>query len=126
MTTCEIRGGAPRCIDINAKTNTIQIKSSKRNDTKDFQFHKVYGPQTTQEKIFNDTVEQCLNDVCKGFSCTLFAYGQTGTGKTFTMEGSRDLNETGTHNCHTNAGIIPRSMWHLFQKLEKQGTNFTI
>ncbi|KAL7324390.1 Kinesin-related motor protein, variant 2 [Mucor circinelloides] len=48
------------------------------------------------------------------YSCTIFAYGQTGTGKTYTMEG--DLTETdGSYG--KNAGIIPRTIHDLFEKL---------
>ena len=53
----------------------------------------------------------------KGYNCTLFAYGQTGTGKTHTMTG--DLAPSlGTFSI--NAGIIPRTLYKLFNLLEQQ------
>jgi kinesin family protein 11 len=50
-----------------------------------------------------------------GYNCTIFAYGQTGTGKTYTMSG--DLTET-MGMLSDNAGIIPRVLQALFKKLE--------
>jgi kinesin family protein 11 len=50
-----------------------------------------------------------------GYNCTIFAYGQTGTGKTYTMSG--DLTET-MGMLSDNAGIIPRVLKALFDKLE--------
>lgn len=49
-----------------------------------------------------------------GYNCTIFAYGQTGTGKTYTMSG--DMHDNfGTYS--DNAGIIPRALYKLFQKI---------
>lgn len=50
-----------------------------------------------------------------GYNCTIFAYGQTGTGKTYTMSG--DMTDT-LGILSENAGIIPRVLYSLFQKLE--------
>jgi kinesin family member 11 len=49
-----------------------------------------------------------------GYNCTIFAYGQTGTGKTYTMSGDMSDN-FGT--CADSAGIIPRALYQLFHKL---------
>lgn len=51
----------------------------------------------------------------QGFNCTIFAYGQTGTGKTYTMTG--DMSEAGGL-LSESAGIIPRVLHALFRKLE--------
>jgi kinesin family protein 11 len=50
-----------------------------------------------------------------GYNCTIFAYGQTGTGKTYTMSG--DMTDT-LGLLSDAAGIIPRVLYSLFQKLE--------
>jgi hypothetical protein len=54
----------------------------------------------------------------KGFNCTIFAYGQTGTGKTFTMEG--DSNDS------KQAGMIPRAIRELFSILDDSGTEYSV
>lgn len=41
-----------------------------------------------QIDVYNAVVSPLLEEVLAGYNCTVFAYGQTGTGKTFTMEGS--------------------------------------
>ena len=51
--------------------------------------------------MYTQTLAPVIPDVLAGFECTMFAYGQTGTGKTHTMEG--DL------NVEAERGIIPRS-----------------
>lgn len=59
-----------------------------------------------------------MTDACQmlsGYNCTIFAYGQTGTGKTYTMSG--DMTDT-LGILSDNAGIIPRVLYRLFQKLE--------
>ena len=55
-----------------------------------FKFDRVFGSFTTQEEIFDQTLRPIVDDVLSGFEATVFAYGQTGTGKTYTMEGAID------------------------------------
>ena len=44
---------------------------------------------STQEDLYDETFRPLVDSVLQGFNGTIFAYGQTGTGKTFTMEGER-------------------------------------
>jgi hypothetical protein len=48
---------------------------------------QVVGPKSQQRSIYEHAVAPIVNDVLKGYNCTVFAFGQTGTGKTYTMEG---------------------------------------
>ena len=59
------------------------------------------------EQTFRPLVESVLN----GFNGTIFAYGQTGTGKTFTMEGVRSSKEL--------RGVIPNSFDHIFTHISR-------
>ena len=70
-------------------------------------------------------VEPVIYEVLDGYSCTIFAYGQTGTGKTFTMEGERTIGDQYTWENDPKSGIIPRTMNHLFDKLNDSGNEFT-
>ena len=54
---------------------------------KTFTFDAIYDWNSTQIDIFEETFQGLVDSVLKGFNGTIFAYGQTGTGKTFTMEG---------------------------------------
>ena len=48
---------------------------------------QVFGPDSRQTDLFDHAVVPIVNEVLDGYNCTIFAYGQTGTGKTYTMEG---------------------------------------
>lgn len=48
---------------------------------------QVFGPSAKQRDLYEQAVVPIVNEVLEGFNCTIFAYGQTGTGKTYTMEG---------------------------------------
>ena len=50
-------------------------------------YTQVFGPKSQQQDVFNHAVVPLVNEVLDGYNCSIFAYGQTGTGKTYTMEG---------------------------------------
>lgn len=82
---------------------------------KTYYFDKVFSPAADQAIIYEDVVAPILSEMMTGFNCTIFAYGQTGTGKTYTMSGDM----TDTYGLLSDAaGIIPRVLYSLFQKLE--------
>ncbi|RKO96594.1 hypothetical protein CXG81DRAFT_14230, partial [Caulochytrium protostelioides] len=90
------------------------------SDTKTFTFDKVIGPEASQQHVFYEVVSPILDEVLMGYNCTIFAYGQTGAGKTYSMEGDLQ-NITGEH-----AGIIPRTLTHLFQRLESETAEYSV
>ncbi|XP_065007115.1 kinesin-like protein KIN-14P [Musa acuminata AAA Group] len=59
---------------------------------KSFTFNKVFGPFATQEEVFSDT-QPLIRSVLDGYNVCIFAYGQTGAGKTYTMSGPKVLTE---------------------------------
>ena len=67
-----------------------------------------------QKDVYEQTVRSLVDSVLEGFNGTIFAYGQTGTGKTFTMEGKAitakrfDLNRTNATRNSISSGIA----WH--------------
>lgn len=52
-----------------------------------YDFVYVFGPASQQKDLYDQAVYPIVNEVPEGYNCTVFAYGQTGTGKTYTMEG---------------------------------------
>ncbi|XP_077218466.1 P-loop containing nucleoside triphosphate hydrolases superfamily protein [Tasmannia lanceolata] len=70
---------------------------------KQFKFDHVFGPQDTQEAVFAQT-SPIVVSVLDGYNVCIFAYGQTGTGKTFTMEGTTE-----------NRGVNYRTLEELFR-----------
>ncbi|KAL4392058.1 hypothetical protein HN51_013522 [Arachis hypogaea] len=69
---------------------TIRVNTgdeSLSNTKKDFEFDRVYGPHVGQAELFND-VQPLVQSALDGYNVSIFAYGQTHSGKTHTMEGS--------------------------------------
>ena len=105
------------CDTANKQVNVSYGPSGKKI-TKTFNFDKVFGMYSSQQEVFDGVVKPIVEEVLAGFNCTIFAYGQTGTGKTHTMEG--DINN------EENAGIVPRSVRSIFEQLESSGLEFTV
>ncbi|KAE8211587.1 hypothetical protein CF327_g4673 [Tilletia walkeri] len=99
--------------------------SSTHSNKKTYNFDHVFGPEADQGMVYQDVVAPILKEVLEGYNCTIFAYGQTGTGKTHTMEGDLSPHpSTGTFA--TDAGIIPRTLFRLFHILETSGSEFSV
>ncbi|KAJ9600610.1 hypothetical protein L9F63_026254, partial [Diploptera punctata] len=94
--------------------------------TKTFSFDRVFGPNSKQIDVYMSVVHPMINEVLAGYNCTVFAYGQTGTGKTFTMEGERTPNTTINWCNDPLMGIIPRALSNLFDELRIQQVEFTV
>ncbi|KAF4520864.1 hypothetical protein B566_EDAN007045 [Ephemera danica] len=71
---------------------------------KSFRFDGVYGDSSVTENIYNEVAYPLIEGVAQGYNCTVFAYGQTGCGKSFTMQGVRE-----------QPGIIPLALGQLFE-----------
>ena len=75
----------------NPKNNIWQIineSSLFNNRTQEvFQFDRVFGGDSSTQQIFDLSVKQIVHESLEGINQTIFAYGQTSSGKTFTMKG---------------------------------------
>uniref|UniRef100_A0A7N6BY82 Kinesin-like protein n=1 Tax=Anabas testudineus TaxID=64144 RepID=A0A7N6BY82_ANATE len=76
---------------------------------KSYAFDRVFPTNTTQEQVYNTCAKQIVKDVLGGYNGTIFAYGQTSSGKTHTMEGK-------LHDPH-QMGIIPRIAEDIFNHI---------
>ncbi|XP_011311260.1 bipolar kinesin KRP-130 [Fopius arisanus] len=113
----EIHGKSSTVVEVaSSKDVVVRERPQDSKLTKKFSFDRVFGPSSKQLDVYNAVVSPLLDEVLAGYNCTVFAYGQTGTGKTFTMEGV--CNDPSVHwQSDTAAGIIPRSLNHLFDEL---------
>ncbi|KZO96204.1 kinesin-domain-containing protein [Calocera viscosa TUFC12733] len=94
-------------------------------NTRTYPFDRVFGPEVGQATIYDSVVEPLLREVLEGYNCSLLAYGQTGTGKTYTMQG--DLSPSPlTGGPSTNAGMIPRALSALFAILNETTTDWSV
>ncbi|KAK8648193.1 hypothetical protein V6N13_128954 [Hibiscus sabdariffa] len=85
----EITAGASIAIDFESAKDGELTVISNGAPKKTFKFDAVFGPQAEQADVFQDTAPFATS-VLDGFNVCIFAYGQTGTGKTFTMEGTKE------------------------------------
>ncbi|XP_077114689.1 kinesin-like protein KIF11 isoform X2 [Ranitomeya variabilis] len=112
----------PQRKEVSVRTGGINDKLGKKN----YMFDMVFGPSAKQIEVYRSVVCPILDEVIMGYNCTIFAYGQTGTGKTFTMEGERSADEEFTWEQDPLAGIIPRTLHQIFEKLSDNGTEFSV
>ncbi|CAM9194103.1 unnamed protein product, partial [Discosporangium mesarthrocarpum] len=84
-------------------------RADEREPPKSFFFDAVFGDRSAQERVYEVCGAPLVESVLQGYNGTIFAYGQTGAGKTHTMEGYPDPPEL--------RGIIPKSFEHIFDKI---------
>ena len=88
-----------------------------------FTFDSIFDLDSSQIDVYNITAKQAVNSVLEGYNSTIFCYGQTGTGKTYTMEGF-------TYNSQAEQrGIIQRTIEDIFTYIEQtsnENTKFII
>lgn len=77
----------------------------RKNYSHVYDFDAVFGPDSTQKQIYDCVCRPIVESVLEGYNGTIFAYGQTGTGKTYTMEGVNQRNNK-SNNGSTNGTTI--------------------
>eukprot|EP00741_Cyanophora_paradoxa_P003300 tig00000692_g3207.t1 len=85
-------------------------KADAKEPPKTFSFDASYDPNSTQGMVFKETAMPIVESTMEGYNGTIFAYGQTGTGKTHTMEGKDENAEM--------RGIIPNSFQYIFDSIQ--------
>ena len=88
-----------------------------------FTFDSIFDMDSLQEDVYNITAKQAVQSVLEGYNSTIFCYGQTGTGKTYTMEGFTYESK------NPNRGIIQRTIQDIFNYIEmtsNENTKFII
>ena len=105
MNKHEIERKSKLCVDVNTTNNSVSCTSDK-NETKTFQFDYVYPMDTTQREVYDQVAFPIVESIFQGYNGTVFAYGQTGCGKTYTMMGIIEDDDL--------KGIIPNAFNHIF------------
>ncbi|XP_043918820.1 kinesin-like protein KIF3C [Protopterus annectens] len=103
-----------RVVDLDIKLGQVTIANPKATPgelSKTFTFDAVYDANSKQSDVYDETVRPLIDSVLQGFNGTVFAYGQTGTGKTYTMQGVWADQE--------KRGIIPNSFEHIFTHISR-------
>eukprot|EP00949_MAST-11_sp_MAST-11-sp1_P002229 g2229.t1 len=102
----ELSESAKSCVIVTGEDSLVV--HNKFSETREFRFDAVLGEKATQKKAYNLTAQPLLTKALDGFNCCIFAYGQTSSGKTYTMQGEHGL-----------PGIIPRLTQELFSFIEE-------
>ena len=118
MNQKEKNEGYQICVEVDSDRGEVNVQLAN-TPKRTFWYDKAYGMSSTQEQVFQETAMPIVESVVQGYNGTIFAYGQTGTGKTFTMEGDFETD--------INKGIIPRSFDLMFNIIKTTyNTNFLI
>jgi len=103
-----VRGG------LDAKSSVVSCRGNEltlagagaKGEPTTFAFDHCYGPDSTQEQVYEDLGGQILDFAFEGYNGTIFAYGQTGSGKSHSIMGSP-----------AQLGIVPRLSVELFERV---------
>ncbi|CAH1973146.1 unnamed protein product [Acanthoscelides obtectus] len=117
----EIQAQCTTVVKMYPSRGVIEVENpkarSENEKNKIFTYDSVYDESSTQQNLYDETVRPLVTSVLEGYNGCVFAYGQTGTGKTYTMEG-REGDEI---------GIIPRVFDQIWAHIaRKTGVEFLV
>ncbi|XP_067000347.1 kinesin-like protein KIF3A [Anabrus simplex] len=110
----ETEAGFRLITKVDSVNGTVAVENPQAADgepPKMFTFDSVFDMDSRQMDVYNETARPIVDQVLMGYNGTILAYGQTGTGKTYTMEGDSSAPEL--------KGIIPNSFAHIFGCIAK-------
>ena len=114
----ERTSGNEQTCDFTSPTS-LTFHSSREKNVYRFNFDRIFPPSSTQQDIYDFGVKGIIDSVLDGYNGTVLAYGQTSSGKTYTMQGEMEE--------QAKQGIIPRMISHVFKHIYKnEGTDFMI
>ena len=117
MNSKELDRGCSSVVDVDVQNKQINLgrTDNKSESPKSFSYDYVFGSDCAQSLIYEQSAFALVDSVLDGYNGTIFAYGQTGCGKTHTMMGSSDSE---------GRGIIPRTFSQIVT-LTRADTNKT-
>ncbi|KAJ4340492.1 Kinesin-like protein kip2 [Didymella glomerata] len=92
--------------DVNGKRHTVAYHG--RDGGGDYIYDNVFDTQDNNARVYDATAKRLVRRVMEGYHGTVFAYGMTGTGKTFSMQGTA-----------TNPGVIPLAITDIFSYIRE-------
>ncbi|XP_065112473.1 kinesin-like protein KIF3C [Paramisgurnus dabryanus] len=110
----EESSGYENIVEMDVKLGQVALRNPKAAPgdlLKTFTFDAVYDACSKQSDLYDETVRPLIDSVLRGFNGTIFAYGQTGTGKTYTMQGQWLDGE--------RRGVIPNSFEQIFTHISR-------
>lgn len=116
MSDRETKAGTVKVVTASKERKEVAVVRMVGNGTRQvrttFNFDDVLTSSCCQSDVFDSTLRPLVSQVLAGFETTAFAYGQTGTGKTYTMEGDLD--------CEEGRGLVPRTAKAIIDALQDE------
>ncbi|KAL1985450.1 hypothetical protein VTN96DRAFT_7893 [Rasamsonia emersonii] len=109
----ELASGGEPIVEFESE-DTCRINSKEGSGT--FTFDRIFDMNSKQSDIFEYSIRSTVDDILNGYNGTVFAYGQTGAGKSYTMMGTDIDDEEGK-------GIIPRIVEQMFASILTSPSN---
>lgn len=116
LSSTEQTQGHSCCVNVDSKSGIIELTNPQcpEEPAKCFSFDSAFDSNSKQFDVYDEAVRPIVDSVLQGFNGTVFAYGQTGTGKTYTMEGPSGI---GKNIASDQRGVIPNSIDQIFQHI---------
>ncbi|XP_026839303.1 kinesin-like protein KIF17 [Drosophila erecta] len=109
MNQCEKERKCQNIVEINGFAVSVTNPSARISQKKKFIFDSAYKMETNTEVIYDEMCYSLVESTIEGYNGTIFAYGQTGCGKTHTMQGDELFSN--------KSGIIPKCFDHIFETI---------
>lgn len=109
----ELANGGDQIVDFETE-DTCSINSNEAAGA--FTFDRVFDTNSRQTDVFDFSIRSTVDDILNGYNGTVFAYGQTGAGKSYTMMGA-DIDD------EEQRGIIPRIVEQMFASILRSPGN---
>jgi len=123
------RYGSEECMELDEKGASVKLKPSTSNMTTRiatttgpyfFKYDYVLPGDCSQSRVFDIVGKSGCEHFLEGYNVAVFAYGQTGAGKTYTMYGDvmQIVSENNTIQVPEESGLVPRCLCHIFERVE--------
>ncbi|EER04371.1 kif-3, putative, partial [Perkinsus marinus ATCC 50983] len=112
MSEQEVVDGRKQTVEMDSAYHLVTVykpSAASRDTAKEFTFDAVYPPVASQSQIYEEAAYPIVENVLEGYNGTIFAYGQTGTGKTHTMVGPSGGKKSDTVSFREHLSIFLRA-----------------
>lgn len=110
VSVSDVPAGLLLCAASAVRSRLISISVQSKEASGAFTFDRVFDMASRQTDVFDYSIRPTVDDILNGYNGTVFAYGQTGAGKSYTMMGS-DIDDV------DGKGIIPRIVEQIFTNI---------
>ena len=127
----EVAAGGDFCARFTEDGLAVGVQTSEDRALNTFTFDRVFGPTSTQLEVFETGCLPIVQAVLQGFNGTVFAYGQSSSGKTHTTMGDDGVMAKMAAEVTEGSGFVPRTIFSLWDVLGasgrvQEGWRFTI